>query len=138
MPILFVIGAYLWGGIPSAYLVARYKAGIDIRQYGSGNVGAANVFSHVGKWTGIIMGTFDCVGKGVLPVLAARYLYDQSLGVQAARAWSGADRSRATAPRAVTQSRPPHQAGLPAGGILPRASLPPSWSPRTRRGKTEL
>lgn len=35
----FILAAYLWGGIPTSYLVARYKLGIDIRDYGSGNVG---------------------------------------------------------------------------------------------------
>ena len=34
----FVLGAYLWGSVPSAYLVARYFKGIDIREFGSGNV----------------------------------------------------------------------------------------------------
>ena len=80
-PVLFVIGAYLWGGIPTTYLVARYKTGIDIREFGSGNMGASNAMAHVGKWSGLLLGTFDCVGKGILPVLLARLL-DQSLGVQ--------------------------------------------------------
>lgn len=73
--------AYLWGGIPTSYLVARYRFGIDIRDYGSGNVGASNALSQIGKATGILIGTFDCVGKGILPVLLARWL-DQSLAVQ--------------------------------------------------------
>ena len=80
---LLIIGAYLLGAVPTAYLVARYRKGIDIRDYGSGNVGAENVFSHVGKWTGFFLGTFDCLAKGALPVVLARVL-DQSVGVQAA------------------------------------------------------
>ena len=79
---LFILGAYLWAGIPTAYLAGRYLKGIDIRQYGSGNVGAANVMAHVGQWTGFLLGVFDCLGKGTLPVLLARLL-DQSLAVQA-------------------------------------------------------
>ena len=80
--VLFLLGAYLWGGIPSAYLVARYTRGIDIRDFGSGNVGASNLMAHVGMWTGLWLGVFDCVGKGALPVIVAN-LMDQSLSVQA-------------------------------------------------------
>lgn len=79
----FILAAYLWGGIPTSYLVARYKLGIDIRNYGSGNVGASNALSQIGKVTGILIGTFDCVSKGILPVLLARWL-DQSLAIQVA------------------------------------------------------
>ena len=39
--ILLVIGAYLLGSVPAAYIIARWRRGIDIREYGSGNVGAA-------------------------------------------------------------------------------------------------
>ena len=81
--ILFVAGAYLLGGVPSAYLVGRYRKGIDIRDYGSGNVGATNLMTQVGKWTGFFLGAFDCLVKGTLPILLAKLL-DQSLSVQVA------------------------------------------------------
>ena len=80
--VLLILGAYLWGAIPSAYLVGRYLKGIDIRDYGSGNVGASNVGEHVGKWPALLLGTFDFVGKGTLPVLLAKQM-DPSLAVQA-------------------------------------------------------
>ena len=80
--ILFIAGAYLWGAIPTAYLVSRYRKGIDIRRYGSGNVGAANVMTHVGMREGWLLGTFDCLAKGTLPVAMANLL-DQSYAVQA-------------------------------------------------------
>ena len=80
-PIAFVLAAYLWGGIPTSYLVARYRYGIDIRKYGSGNVGASNALSQVGKTIGISIGTFDCVAKGMLPVVLSTWL-DQSLATQ--------------------------------------------------------
>lgn len=79
--VLLIVGAYLFGAVPSAYLVARYIKGIDIRQYGSGNMGATNVMAFVGKWTGFFLGTYDCVAKGMLPVVLANLL-DQSIGVQ--------------------------------------------------------
>ena len=80
---LVLLGAFAWGGIPSAYLVARYAKGIDIRDYGSGNAGSSNVMSHVGRWPGFLLGVFDCLGKGALTVVVARHLLDQSVEVQA-------------------------------------------------------
>lgn len=71
VPALFVFASYLWGSIPTAYLVARYRSGIDIRDYGSGNVGATNVMEHSGKLTGLLVGTFDSIGKGALPIVVA-------------------------------------------------------------------
>ena len=78
-----VAAAYLLGSIPSAFLLARYLRGIDIRDYGSGNVGASNVMQHVGLRTGIALGFFDTLFKGTMPVVAANLL-GQSLLVQAA------------------------------------------------------
>lgn len=70
----YVLGAYLLGTVPTGYLVSRYAAGIDIRDYGSGNVGASNVMEHVGKWTGLAQGIFDCLIKGTAPVLLGNLL----------------------------------------------------------------
>jgi glycerol-3-phosphate acyltransferase PlsY len=71
---LLIAGAYLWGAIPSAYLVARYLRGIDIRRHGSGNMGATNVMNHVGRLSGWLLGTFDCLAKGSLPVFVGGLL----------------------------------------------------------------
>lgn len=60
-----ILCSYLIGAIPFAWLVARIK-GIDIRQVGSGNVGATNVFRSVGKGWGILTFTADAL-KGFLP-----------------------------------------------------------------------
>ncbi len=65
---LLIVGSYFWASIPSAYLVSKYIKGIDIRDYGSGNMGATNVMAHVGRFSGFFLGVFDCLGKGVLPV----------------------------------------------------------------------
>lgn len=43
------IGAYLLGAFPTAYVIGRLVRGIDIRRYGSGNLGGGNVIQHVGK-----------------------------------------------------------------------------------------
>ena len=47
--VLLYISAYLLGSIPTAYLIGRIVKGVDIRGYGSGNVGSANLYEHVGK-----------------------------------------------------------------------------------------
>jgi glycerol-3-phosphate acyltransferase PlsY len=59
--------SYLIGSLPTAYLVARTVRGIDIREYGSGNVGATNVFRVVGKKWGIGVLILDAL-KGFLSV----------------------------------------------------------------------
>ena len=73
-PVLLVIGAYLWGSIPTTYLVARYKTGIDIREFGSGNMGASNAMAYVGKLSGFLIGTFNRVGKGILSKITDLFL----------------------------------------------------------------
>lgn len=66
-----VIGAYLLGAIPWAYLVAKVVAGIDIRRHGSGNVGTANVVREVGWFPGLVVLVLDA-SKGAVAVLIAR------------------------------------------------------------------
>lgn len=44
----FIIGAYIVGSIPSGYLIARYNGFQDIRQFGSGNIGATNIARALG------------------------------------------------------------------------------------------
>jgi glycerol-3-phosphate acyltransferase PlsY len=65
--LLFVAGAYLLGSIPSAYLIGRWRRGIDVRWVGSGNVGGSNLRETVGLWATVAVGLFD-VAKGALPV----------------------------------------------------------------------
>lgn len=73
-----LIVSYLIGSIPASYLVARYWKGIDIRQYGSGNVGTTNVWRNAGPLAGIVALAGD-LGKGVLAVMLARYFGDPLL-----------------------------------------------------------
>lgn len=65
--IFLIIGAYLLGSVPFAYLVAKWSRGIDIRQYGSGNIGATNVIGVTSKWLGILVTILD-LGKGMVMV----------------------------------------------------------------------
>lgn len=68
-----VICAYLIGSLPTGYLVARLRRGIDIRQVGSRNMGAMNVFYQVGFWYGLLVLAVD-IGKGAAAVALARFL----------------------------------------------------------------
>ena len=71
--ILLMIGAYLLGSVPSAYLALKWSRGVDIRQLGTGNVGASNVLSTGPKWLVVPVAIFD-IGKGALSVWAAHLL----------------------------------------------------------------
>ena len=62
--------AYLAGSIPSSYLVGRIAKNIDIREYGSGNVGGTNVLRHVGKWWASSSILFEVFIKGISPIWA--------------------------------------------------------------------
>jgi glycerol-3-phosphate acyltransferase PlsY len=66
--VLGIIINYLIGSIPTAYIFGRLLKGIDIRQYGSGNVGATNALRVLGKSAGITVLALDIV-KGFLPLL---------------------------------------------------------------------
>jgi glycerol-3-phosphate acyltransferase PlsY len=69
--ILLIIGGYLLGSVPAAYLAARWMRGVDIRQYGSGNVGGANLVRVGARWTVVMVGFFD-VGKA-MPAVGVAY-----------------------------------------------------------------
>jgi glycerol-3-phosphate acyltransferase PlsY len=73
MPILTIIGGYLLGSIPFAWLVARLSGTADLRQAGSGNVGAANVLRVSGVASGLLVALLD-VAKGAVSVLLAERL----------------------------------------------------------------
>ena len=63
------IAGYLIGSIPSAYLITKWKTGIDLRNEGSKNIGARNAFEVTGdKSIGSIVLVMDLL-KGLLPVL---------------------------------------------------------------------
>lgn len=65
--------SYFIGSIPFGFIVARVAKGIDIRQAGSGNPGATNVWRVMGKKYGILVFMLDMM-KGFLPVLIFDYV----------------------------------------------------------------
>jgi glycerol-3-phosphate acyltransferase PlsY len=62
-----LVGAYLVGGVPFSFLVGRVFYGTDIRERGSGNVGATNVYRVLGWKAGLFVAVLD-VAKGYVPV----------------------------------------------------------------------
>lgn len=64
---LLIIMAYLIGSIPVALIISKKFFGIDIREYGSGNMGATNAFRVLGPKYGTIIMVLDIL-KGMLAV----------------------------------------------------------------------
>ncbi len=70
---LVLVLAYLLGSIPFAYLIGRRK-GVDIRRVGDGNVGAFNVFRHVGLYAGTATLILD-MAKGATAIAVTKALH---------------------------------------------------------------
>jgi glycerol-3-phosphate acyltransferase PlsY len=68
-PALLVLAAYLMGAIPASYIAGRLAKGIDLREHGSGNLGATNAFRVLGAKVAAPVVVFDIL-KGTLPVVA--------------------------------------------------------------------
>lgn len=76
-----LIAAYFLGSIPTAYIVGRLRKGIDIRQVGSRNMGAMNVFYNVGFLYGLLVLLTD-LGKGAAAIALARYWLEVPVSVE--------------------------------------------------------
>ena len=68
-PWLFVVLAYLLGAVPASYVAGRLAKGIDLREHGSGNLGATNTFRVLGAKVAAPVMVFDIL-KGTFPVIA--------------------------------------------------------------------
>lgn len=71
--VLLTVGAYLLGAVPFGLVFARAGGVNDLRQRGSGNIGATNVLRTAGKGAAVLTLLADAL-KGYLPVLAASKL----------------------------------------------------------------
>lgn len=90
--LLVLLAAYLIGAIPFGYVLGKAVRGIDIRQHGSGNIGATNVGRVLGwKWFPIVL-LLD-LAKGAVPVALLKYgmvkLDPEMLGATEAAALAG-------------------------------------------------
>ena len=77
-----VIIAYAIGGVPIAHLASRWTSGVDLRERGSGNVGASNVWQSASRWLVVPVGLAQ-IGQGLAAVLVPLAL-DQGDGVRVA------------------------------------------------------
>jgi glycerol-3-phosphate acyltransferase PlsY len=114
-----VIGSYLIGSIPSGLIIGKLRR-VDIREYGSGNIGTTNVLRTLGARYGALVLIAD-VFKGVIAVLLARYIIGSPMSEMAAgfAAVAGHDWSlflKFKGGRGVATS---------LGGLLPMAMLGP-------------
>jgi glycerol-3-phosphate acyltransferase PlsY len=76
IPVLALFLAYLIGGIPFGYFVVKWTTGRDVRDFGSGNIGATNVLRTTGRSAGVVTLLLDII-KGFAAVwLVARMVPD--------------------------------------------------------------
>lgn len=66
--VLWLLASYFVGAIPTSHLLSRFLAGIDLRQHGSGNLGATNLYRVLG-WKYAIPAAAVDIAKGAIPVL---------------------------------------------------------------------
>ena len=71
--IIALFAAYILGSIPTSYIMGKLIKGIDIRDFGSGNVGATNASRILGTKVGVFTLVID-IGKGFLAVSIARLI----------------------------------------------------------------
>jgi acyl phosphate:glycerol-3-phosphate acyltransferase len=67
---LLLCASYLLGSLPIGLWIARWWAGIDVREHGSCNIGATNVYRVVGRPAGVVVFVLD-VCKGLAPPIVA-------------------------------------------------------------------
>jgi glycerol-3-phosphate acyltransferase PlsY len=70
--VLVIAAGYLLGSVPTAYLAGR-RRGLDVRTVDTGIAGASNVFRHVSRRAGVVVGALD-IAKGAAAVVLARAL----------------------------------------------------------------
>jgi len=71
---LLVLLAYLIGALPFGLIIGRATRGVDLREHGSGSIGATNALRTVG-WTGAVLTFLLDFAKGAVAVLLVSWLY---------------------------------------------------------------
>jgi glycerol-3-phosphate acyltransferase PlsY len=69
--IFVALAVYMIAAIPTGIVLTRLMGGEDVRQHGSGNIGATNVYRVAGKLAGVLTLVGDTL-KGLLPLLACK------------------------------------------------------------------
>jgi glycerol-3-phosphate acyltransferase PlsY len=93
-----LIGAYLTGSVPWAYIIVRGVTGEDVTAHGTGNVGAMNVRRTTGSWGWFVVAMIADAAKGLVPVLGARLLVPDVPLTAIMVPWSVVAQSAALAP----------------------------------------
>lgn len=78
--LILLLLAYLLGSLPIGLLVGRMVKNIDVRDFGSGNIGASNVWRTMGPLWGTAVFLFD-FGKGYLPTVMTVQMADRQPGL---------------------------------------------------------
>ena len=73
--IIGIIVSYLVGAIPFSYILGKCIKGIDIREHGSGNVGATNLIRSAGKLPGLVALLLDALKGFIVVVFVAGFFY---------------------------------------------------------------
>ncbi len=76
LAIILLIFSYLLGSIPNALIIGKMVKGIDIREYGSKNMGATNTFRVLGPKCGILVFVLDALKAGLLVLFININLFD--------------------------------------------------------------
>lgn len=69
--VVVLVGAYLVGSVPVAWLLARWRGGVDLRELGSGNPGTSNLFRNTSIGLALLSGPLQ-FAQGLTAVLVAR------------------------------------------------------------------
>ena len=83
--VAIVVAGYLLGSVPFGYVIPRLVRGEDVRERGSGNVGATNVWRVYGRSLGVPVALLD-VAKGFVPAALGLWLGGDWVGVLAGAA----------------------------------------------------
>lgn len=70
LKLILLLASFFLGAVPFGYIAAKRVKNIDIRKFGSGNIGATNVFRVVGKKWGIFVFILDFLKGFVFPFFA--------------------------------------------------------------------
>ncbi len=76
--VLIIISCYLLGSVPFGYIVGKLFKKIDIREFGSGNIGATNAFRILGPSLAFLVAIGD-ISKGVFSIYLVHYFNIDSL-----------------------------------------------------------
>jgi glycerol-3-phosphate acyltransferase PlsY len=68
--VIAALAAYAVGGIPFSYIAGKMAKGIDLREHGSGNLGASNTYRILGGRIALVVLVLD-IAKGLVPVVVA-------------------------------------------------------------------